>query len=68
MRKSNLKVGDKVTTEIYGAGENEILKITCINREKSIVEMGKYVCNYENIDKRYKYVNKDGTFEDITNE
>jgi len=54
MRKSDLKIGDKIITNIYDAGAGETLKITCINRENSVVEMGPYVCNYENIDKRYK--------------
>ena len=66
MKKSDLKVGDKIIQTIGGAGSNCPLTITDIN--SGIIEMGIYGCFLEDVHINHKYVREDGTLEDITDD
>lgn len=66
MKKSNLKVGDKIIQIENGAGSGRPLMITDIDSEYGIVGMGAYGCSMDGIEKHHKYVRPDGILEDIT--
>jgi hypothetical protein len=68
MKKSNLKVGDKIVQIVSGAGSGIPLEITDIDRECGIIGMGYYGCSYDGVQVNHKYVRDDGSLEEITNE
>ena len=68
MKKSDLKIGDKIIQIINGAGSGSPLKITDIDKEYGIIEMGWYGCSYDGVHKYHRYVRQDGTLENIIDE
>lgn len=68
MKKSKLLIGDKIIQISHGAGNGIPLEITDIDHEYGIIGMGMYATSLENVHLCHKYVNNDGTLEDITDE
>lgn len=70
MKKSNLKIGDKIIQTVNGAGSNRPLTITDLDRteEHIIVGMGMYGCCYDGIEKNHMFVKEDGKYEELTDE
>ena len=66
MKKSELRVGDRIIQTSPGAGSHIILEITDMDKKLGIVGMGAYACLMDGIEECHKYVNPDGTFEDLT--
>jgi len=68
IKKSDLKVGDKIILIVNGAGAFAHLEITDINYEHGIIGMGTYACSLKDVHRLHKYVRKDGTLEEIIDE
>lgn len=66
MKKSDLKIGDKIIQIKSGAGSGRPLTITDIDTEYGIIGMGVYGCYVDGVEKYHKYVKADGTLEDLT--
>ena len=69
MKKSELKVGDRIIQESNGAGSGRPLKITDIKTyegDLKIIGMGLYCCNFDGVEKSHMFVKEDGSFEEIT--
>lgn len=66
MKKSDLKVGDKLIQSLNGAGCRKALKITDIDTEYRIVGMGCFATSLDKVHINHKLVKEDGTIEEIT--
>lgn len=65
MKKSDLKVGDRIIQITPGAGSGVPKTITDIDEEFGIIGMGPYGCALDTVDEDHKFVRPDGTYEDI---
>ena len=71
MKKSDLKVGDKIIQLDNGAGSGRPIKITDIKTYEGnfkVIGMGAYCYAYDRVEKSHMFVKEDGTFEEITAE